>query len=138
MWKGDCVRTIAIWTGALVLGFLGGITGQRVSNRQTMNTDLTSSARAHTFELVDRSGRVVSVWTTDSWGRPLIAFSDAKWEGRIVIGPIDQSDVVSTQPPDPNAAWGISVTAPAHAAHAVLGAGTNLTTKKIVGFADWR
>ena len=132
------MRTAAIWIGALILGFLGGIAGQRVSNRHAMNTDLTFSARAHTFELVDRSGRVVSVWTTDQWGRPFIGLSDAKWEGRIVIGPIDQSDAITNEPPDANAAWGISVTAPAHAAHAALGTATDLSTKKPVGFANWR
>jgi hypothetical protein len=111
--------------------------GQRVSNRKAMN-GLTFSARAHTFELVDRSGRVVSVWTTDSWGRPFIGLSDANWEGRVVIGPIDHSDVITKKPPDANAAWGISVTAPAHAAHAALGTATDMTTKKPVGFANWR
>lgn len=132
------MKTSATLLGALLLGFIGGIAGQRFSNRQQMSTDLTSSTRAHTFELTDRSGRVVSVWTTDHWGRPFIGLSDAKWEGRIVIGPIDQPDVISNEPPDPSAAWGISVTAPAHAAHAALGTATDPTTKKAVGFAKWR
>lgn len=115
------VRTIAIWVGALIFGFIAGVAGQRVVTRQTMNADITSSARAHTFELLDSSGRVVSIWTTDHWGRPFIGFSDSKWEGRVIVGNIDQSDSPTTKPPDPNAPWGIRVTAPAHAAHAALG-----------------
>jgi len=59
----------------------------------------------------------------------MMTFNDAKWEGRIVIGPIIQSDVVTSQPPDPNSAWGISVTAPNHAAQAVLGTMTQVGTK---------
>jgi hypothetical protein len=128
------MKTIAMFVGALIVGFLGGIAGNRFS-QQTMSTEVTPSTRARTFELLDSSGRVVSVWTTDRWGRPLLGFSDAKWEGRIVIGPIDQSDVATNEPPDPNSAWGISVTAPGHVAHAVLGTGTDLTTKKPIAFA---
>lgn len=131
------MKTSAILVGALVFGFLGGIAGNRFS-QQTMPTELTYSTRAHTFELLDPSGRVVSVWTTDQWGRPSLGFSDAKWEGRIVIGPIDQSDVVTKERPNLNSAWGISVTAPGHVAHAALGTGTDLTTKKPIGFAVWR
>jgi hypothetical protein len=130
------VKTAAIWIGALILGFIGGVAGQRLGHLQEMNTTPTFSTRARTFELVGRSGRVVSVWTTDQWGRPFIGFSDANWEGRIVIGPIEQSD--DNQPPDVNAPWGISVTAPKRAAHAALGTAIDVTTKKPVGFASWR
>jgi hypothetical protein len=132
------MRTIAIWLGALVFGFIGGIAGQRVVTRQIMNTEITSSARAHTFELVDSSGRVVSTWTTDHWGRPFIGFSDAKWEGRVIVGHIDQSDTSPTEPPNPNAPWGIKVTAPSNAAHAVLGTGIDYATGKPHGFAEWK
>jgi len=64
--------------------------------------------------------------------------SDAKWEGRIVVGPIEQSDVLSNEPPDINAAWSISVTAPGHVAHAALGTATDFKTKKPTGFVNWR
>src|ERR1700694_569747 len=116
------MKTTAILFGALVLGFLGGIAGYRVSAWQTMSDELASSRRAHSFELLDRAGQVVSVWTTDQWGRPILVFNDAKWEGRIMIGPLDQAntDVVTNQPPNANATWGILVTAPSHAAHAAL------------------
>jgi len=134
------MKTPAIWFGALILGFIGGIAGHRFSNWQTMRTELTFSTRAHSFELLDPAGRVVSVWTTDRWGRPFLGFSDAKWEGRIVIGPIDQvdTDVVVNEPPDSNAAWGIRVTAPGQVAHAALGTAIDVTTKKPMGFASWR
>jgi len=131
------MKTFAILMAALIFGFLGGIVSSRFS-QQTLPTELTFSTRAHTFELLNSSGRVVSVWTTDRWGRPFLGFSDAKWEGRIVIGPIEQSDYVTNEPPNPNSAWGISVTAPGHVAHAVLGTGTDPTTKKPIGFAHWR
>jgi hypothetical protein len=75
------VKTAAIWFCALILGFIGGVAGHRFSNWKTMPSGLTSATRAHTFELLDPSGQVVSVWTTDRWGRPYLGFSDAKWEG---------------------------------------------------------
>jgi hypothetical protein len=128
------MKTIAILVGALILGFLGGIAGNRFSQKG-MPTEFMSSTRAQKFELLAPSGRVVSVWTTDQWGRPYLGLGDAKWEGRIVIGPIEQSDVATNEPPDPNSAWGIAVTAPGHVAHAVLGTGTDLTTKKPIAFA---
>lgn len=132
------MKTIAAWLGALVLGFMGGIAGHRFSEAQMMRTELTYSTRAHTFELLDTSGRVVSVWTTDQWGRPSIGFGDSKWEGRVVVGSIEQSDVVENKPPDSNTEWGIRVTAPSHAAHAILATGTDPATKKPAGFAYWR
>lgn len=132
------MKTVATWLGALIFGFIGGMAAQRFSNWQTMSTKLTFSTKAHTFELVDRSGRVVSQWTTDQWGRPLLQFSDAKREGRIVIGPLEQADMVTNVPPDPNGAWGIKITAPGHVAHAALGTTVDATTKKPTGFANWR
>ena len=51
--------------------------------------------------------------------------------------PIEQSDVAANEPPD-STAWGISVTAPGRVAHAALGTGTDLSTKKPTGFANWR
>lgn len=132
------MKTSATWLGALILGFIGGIAGQRFGKLQTISTEVTFSTKAHRFDLVDRSGRVVSTWTTDQWGRPLLQFSDAKWEGRIVIGPIEQADVSTNAPPDSNAAWGISVTAPGHVAHAELGTAIDATTKTPTGFAHWR
>src|SRR5215467_2123427 len=130
------MKTFAILMAALIFGFLGGIVSSRFS-QQTLPTELTFSTRAHTFELLNSSGRVVSVWTTDPWGRPFLGFSDAKWEGRIVIGPIDQEDVLTKEPPDSDA-WGISVTTPGHVAHAALGTARDQTTKKPTGFANWR
>ena len=53
-----------------------------------------------------------------------------------MIEPIDGAGVV-TKPPDSDA-WGISVTAPGHAAHAALGTATDVTTQKPTGFATWR
>jgi hypothetical protein len=123
------MKASATLLGALILGFLGGIAGHRFST-QRMNAELSPSTRAHTFELLDSSGRVASLWTTDEWGRPFLVFNDAKWEGRIVIGPISQSDVVTSGPPDANSAWGISVTAPSHAARAVLATTTQADTKR--------
>jgi hypothetical protein len=131
------MKTAAILFGALILGFIGGIAGHRFSNWQTMPTELTSPSKAHSFELLDPSGRVVSVWTTDGWGRPFLALGDAKREGRIVVGPIDDADVVTNEPPDSDA-WGIKVRAPGHAAQAALGIATDVTAKKTNGFAYWR
>jgi hypothetical protein len=133
------MKTAAIWFGALILGFLGGIAGHRFSIWQTM-PELTSPRRAHSFELLDRAGDVVSVWTTDPWGRPILKFGDAKWEARILIGPLNQADVdvIPKEPPDPNAAWGVLVRAPGDAAHAALGTAIDTNTKKPAGFADWR
>ena len=132
------MKAIAVWLVALILGFIGGIAGHRFSEAQMMRTELTYSTRARTFELLDISGRVVSVWTTDQWGRPFIGFGDPKWEGRVVVGSIEQSDFVRNEPPDSNSECGIRVTAPSHAAHAILGTGTDHSTKKPVGFANWR
>ena len=136
--KANRVKIAAIWTGALILGFLGGTLGQWLTGGRTVFINQALSTKAHIFELVDRSGRVVSVWTTDQWGRPFLGFSDATWEGRIVIGPIEHSDVISNKPPDVNAAWGISVTAPRYAAHVAFGTGTDERTGKPIGFASCR
>ena len=127
------VKTLVIWVGALVFGFFGGVIGQRLSNGSSASTGLASTTKAHAYELVDRSGLTVSIWTVDTWGRPYLGMSDAKWEGRIVIGPIEGSDVVSNEPPEWDA-WGIEVTAPGRTAHAVLGTSTPLDTKKPTAF----
>jgi hypothetical protein len=123
------LRTIATLFASFILGFLGGIAGHRFST-QRLNAQMPPATKAHTFELLDSSGRVASIWTTDEWGRPVLVFNEAKWEGRIVIGPINESDVVTSEPPDANSAWGISVTAPGRAAHAVLATTTNADTKR--------
>ena len=131
---GSDLKILAIWVGSLAFGFVGGIVGQRFSGRQTLPANGPISTKAHSFELVDTAGRVVSVWRTDQWGRPFLGFSDAKWEGRIVIGPIDESDVMGAEPRDPNAPWGISVTAPGRTAYAALGTGIDFKTKKPTSF----
>jgi hypothetical protein len=131
------MKMIAIWLGALALGFIGGIAGHRFSIWQTMSSELTPPTKAHSFELLDPSGKVVSVGTTDPWGRPVLAFSDAKMEGRIVIGPINETDVTTKAPPDSDA-WGVRVIAPGHAARAAVGTQTDMTAKKTTGFAYWR
>lgn len=132
------MKTASIWLGALIFGFIGGIAGARFNNRQTKPTELTSPTRGHQFELLDSTGHVASIWTTDQRGRPFLAFNDAKGEGRIVIGPISQEDVASDRSPDSHDAWGINVTAPEQAARATLGTAINLNTKKQTGFVNWR
>jgi hypothetical protein len=132
------MKTVSIWFGAMFFGFIGGIAGARFNNRHTISAELLSPTRGHQFELLDSSDRVASVWTTDQWGRPLLTFNDAKWEGRIVIGPISQTDMPTDKSPDSNDVWGISVTAPQHAAHATLGTGFDMNTRKPSGFANWR
>lgn len=132
------MKTASIWLGALILGFIGGIAGAKFRDWQRIPVELTSVARTHKFELLDPSGRVVSIWTTDQAGRPFLAFSDAKWEGRIRIGPIEQADMATDKASDSKNTWGISVTAPEHAAHATLGTGFDLNTKKPTGFVNWR
>lgn len=140
--KAFIVKTAAIWIGAMLFGFIGGLAGQKFSTPKFSNPRPAASdsapLRSHTFELTDPSGRVVSLWTTDKWGRPFIGLSDAKWEGRIVIGPLYESDFDNGEPPDPNAAWGIRVTAPGHAAYATVGTSVDEKTKKPSGFASWR
>jgi hypothetical protein len=98
---------------------------------------LTSPAIAPRFELLDSSGRVISIWTTDQHGRPFLALSDAKWEGSIRIGPIEQGNLATGSPSERDA-WGIDVTAPEHAANATLGTSLNLNTKKQSGFVNSR
>jgi hypothetical protein len=71
-------------------------------------------------------------------GTTILGIQRREVGGRIVIGPIEQSDVAANEPPDSNAAWGISVTAPGRVAHAALGTATDLSTKKPTGFANWR
>lgn len=132
------MKTASIWLGALIFGFIGGIAGARFNNRQTKPTELTSPTKGHRFELLDSTGHVASIWTTDQWGRPLLAFNDSKGEGRILIGPISQEDMPTYKSPDPHDAWGINVTAPEHDAHAALGTAIDLNTKKATGFANWR
>ena len=131
------MKTLAIFVGALVFGFVGGILGQRFSSPR-IAPELTSFVRSHSFELIDSSGRVVSIWTVDRWGRPYLGMSDAKWEGRLVIGSIGQGDVVSNEGPDPGDPWGISVTAPGHEAHAMFGTSTPLGTNQPIGFIALR
>lgn len=125
------MKIAATWAGALLLGFIGGLAGQRLST-QPLPPALASSHRAAEFELTDRSGRVVSVWTTDQWGRPYLGMSDAKWEGRVIIGPILASDVVDERPKWD--AWGIEVTAPGRTAHAWLGTTIPMNAQQATGF----
>lgn len=126
---------LTIWAGALVFGFLGGTLGQRLIGHPTTSPELTSASRARRFELVDPSGRIVSIWTMDSAGRPYLAMNDRRWEGRVVIGPIEGFDVVGNEPPPENlAAWGIRVTAPGHAALAAVGTSIQPGAKQPSGF----
>jgi hypothetical protein len=126
------VKLSITWIGALLFGFLGGILGVKFSAPKT--TDLPGATRAQEFELLDRSGHVVSVWTTDRFGRPLLAMNDKGWEGRIIIGPLFPPDVDNeSNPTDP---WGITVEAPSHAARATLGMSTPTATKIPTGFVS--
>ena len=120
------------WIGALLLGFTGGILGVKVSAPKTI--DLPGATRAQQFELLDRSGQVVSAWTTDRFGRPLLAMNDKGWEGRIIIGPLFPSDVDNGR--NPTDAWGITVDAPSRAARATLGTSTPIATKIPTGFVS--
>ena len=83
---GGTVNLTITWIGALLLGFLGGILGVKLSAPKAI--DLPGATRAQEFELLDRSGNVASVWTTDRFGRPILAMNDKGWEGRIIIGPL--------------------------------------------------
>jgi len=51
-----------------------------------------------------------------------------------MIGPLEGSDVVNNEPPNSDVAWGISVTAPSHAAYATLGTSIPIDTKQPTGF----
>ncbi len=70
----------------------------------------------------------------DRWGRPHMAMGDANWHGRVTLGPINESDVVTNAPPEPNAPWGITFHAPQHVASAYLGVTTPRDTKETSGF----
>jgi len=74
------MKTPAIWFGALILGFIGGIAGHRFSNWQTMRTELTFSTRAHSFELLDPAGRVVYLY-----GQPTDG-DDPSWDSAMRNG----------------------------------------------------
>ena len=126
------LKTLAIWIGALLLGFFGGLVGQRFSSCKSV-ASITSSQRAGKFELTDASGRVVSVWTVDRWGRPYLGMNDAKWEGRVIIGPILAPDAIGNEPPESDS-WGIEMTAPGRTAHAWLGTTTAMNSKATTGF----
>ena len=123
-----------IWIGAFLFGVAGGVLGQRFSAPTSLPESVLAQ-RARKFELTDASGRVVSLWTVDQWGRPFLGMSDAKWEGRIIIGPILAPDFVGKGPPEPDA-WGIEVTAPGHIAHAVLGTAGPLKSKEPTAFVS--
>lgn len=125
------MKTLIIWVGALLIGFLGGVFGQKFSDRVEA-IEQVSPTRAQSFELIDRWGRVVSTWGTDQWGRPILAMGDQKWEGRIVIGPLFPSDVVDER--NPTDTWGVTIEAPADAARATLATSTRLDTKQPVSF----
>jgi hypothetical protein len=128
------MKTVGILLGALILGFLGGIAGYRFGSWRAVRTESTSSTRAQRFELTDASGRVVSVWTVDQWGRPFLAMS-GKWEARVFIGPLEFSDVVSNKPNETDA-WGIRVLGADHSVSALLGTSTPLDTKKPNAFVE--
>jgi len=121
-----------IWIGALLFGAIGGILGQRFSVPKSL-PEAVPAHRAGKFELTDASGRVVSVWTVDQWGRPFLGMSDAKWEGRIIVGPILAPHVLGKEPPESDA-WGVEVTAPGRTAHAMLGTSVPLNSKGATGF----
>jgi hypothetical protein len=72
------------------------------------------------------------MWTTDQWGRPLLAMNDEKWEGRIMIGPLFPSDVANER--NPTDTWGVTVEAPGHAARATLGTSSPGSTRIPTGF----
>jgi hypothetical protein len=128
----ETVKLTIMWIGALLFGFLGGLLGEKFSAPKA--ADLPGATRAQGFELLDRSGNVVSVWRTDQWGRPLLAFGDKAWEGRIVIGPLFPSDIANER--NPTDTWGVTVEAPSHAARATLGTSTPITTKTPTGFVS--
>ena len=130
------LKTVMIWIGALLFGTAGGVLGQRFSV-PTSVPEAVPAHRAGKFELTDASGRVVSVWTVDRWGRPFLGMGDAKWEGRIIIGPILAEDVAGKEPPESDA-WGVEVTAPGRTAHAVLGTSVPLKSKEPTGFVSLR
>ena len=128
------MKILIIWIGAFLCGVAGGVLGQRLGAPTTVPEALPAH-RAGRFELTDATGRVVSVWTVDQWGRPFLGMNDAKWEGRIILGPILGPDVVGKEPPEWDA-WGIEVTAPGRTAHAVLGTSVPLKSKEPIGFVS--
>ncbi len=128
------LKTLTMWIGALLFGAVGGILGQRFSAPKSL-PEAVPAHRGAKFELTDASGRVVSVWAVDQWGRPYLGMSDAKWEGRIIIGPILRPDIVGKEPPESDA-WGVEITAPGRTAHAVLGTSVPLNSKQPTGFVS--
>jgi len=128
------LKTLTIWVGAFVFGLAGGVLGQKLSNPAPA-VEGVSAHRAAKFELTDTSGRVVSVWTVDKWGRPFLGMSDAKWEGRVIIGPIFRSDEEESKPPESDA-WGIEVTAAGRTASAAIGTFAAVNSKKTKWFRE--
>ena len=58
---------------ALLAGFLGGVFGARLTHaRDESRTPLV--VRAHSFELVDKDGKVISFWGVDSAKETVLAF----------------------------------------------------------------
>jgi hypothetical protein len=61
-----------------------------------------------------------------------MVMGDSQWHGRIALGPLGGSDVVSDEPPDPNAAWGIEMRT-VGGARATLGTTMPAHTKTATG-----
>ncbi len=86
------MKSILTVAAALIAGFIGGLIGTRLSGARDQVI-----ARAHSFELLDESGEVISFWGVDSGHNAVLAFGN---RGRAPGGAHPQSVPAGLANPD--------------------------------------
>ena len=119
-------QTLVI-AASLLAGFAGGVVGARLTRSSTQDR-AQNVLRAHSFELVDDTGKPISVWGINKQGHTVLAFLGSEY----VPGEKGEHSFMLDDPLKQRAAFGVMGAFPF-----VIFRGNDGTTRMDFGLSPW-